>query len=225
MTNTNMRHCFIMRCICMVLVLLISGISLTGFSKDDQLNDSVDKIQERYQLINDLTADFFQKTQVKLIDKEVVKKGKLYLKKGGMLRVEYQSKDNKYYVSDGSTIWVYIPGDVSSLQTYAVSEETVPKEGLSFLLGFGDIKKEFKIKKSDAFKKISKGFVALNLIPIRKGAGYKSLDAMFDSGGVMVQLKVLNDSGNITEYELNNIKINKDLKDNLFTLDPKTITE
>jgi len=193
-------------------------LSFSARAKDASLNGQIAAVQDVYQSIPDIAADFTQQTYVALIDKTVSKKGKFYFKKGGMLRIEYKGVEEKHYVSDGTTLWIYTPGDAASLQTYAVSEDTVPKEALAFLSGFGKLAKEFVVGSSGAFHDIPSGFTAFHLKPRAKKPQYKSLDTLFNQDHLLVKLRILNLSGNVTDYDFNNIKTNVGLKDDFFSL-------
>jgi outer membrane lipoprotein-sorting protein len=199
-----------------LLASLLFAVPVYG--ADAAMQQNVNEVQRVYQSIPDIAADFTQETYVALLDKKVEKKGKFYFKKGGMLRIEYKGDEERHYVSDGTTLWIYTPGDAASLQTYAVSEETVPREALSFMSGFGKLEKEFVISSSSAFKDVPEGFSALHLVPKNKKAQYKSLDTMFNKNHVLVKLKIANLSGNITDYNFSNIKTDVSLKDDFFSL-------
>jgi len=201
-----------------VLLILCFLLPTASFAKESVPQDQIDAIQSTYQSIPGIAADFTQQTYVALIEKTVSKQGKFYFKKGGKLRIEYKGDEERNYVSDGSTLWIYTPGDAASMQTYEISEETVPREALSFLSGFGKLDKEFSIEPSKAFTEIPEGFTALHLKPLRKKAQYKSLDTLFNKDHLLMKLKIHNLSGNVTDYEFTNIKTSVGLKDGFFTL-------
>lgn len=167
---------------------------------------------------NDISAGFEQKTYVELIDKTVTKHGTMRLKKGGRLRIAYEGKDEKTYVSDGSTLWIFIPGDAASLHTYAVNDKSIPKEALSFLTGFGRLRKEFKISGSGAFPNHGPEFIALKLEPRSKSAHYKSLETLFGPDNLLSELIINNVSGNTSHYTFKDIRTNQNPPDDLFTL-------
>lgn len=181
-------------------------------------SEKIRAIESAYSSLSDLTSDFTQTTQIALLDRTVEKRGLFQFKKGGMMRIEYKGKRAKHYVSDGSTLWVYIPGDETSLQTFAVNDRTVPREAMSFMSGFGKLKKEFKVSASDAFKKVPEDATALRLVPRKKGAQYEYLDALFGPDNMLAELIVHNESGNVSYYKFTNFRKNRGLSDNLFTL-------
>ncbi len=178
---------------------------------------AIEAIESAYRSFTDLTADFTQSTEIALVGKTVVKRGLFQFKKGGKLRIEYQGQDAKHYVSDGSTIWTYIPGDDGSLQSYAADDRNIPKEALSFMNGFGKLTKEFRVSASGAFSKKEAG-TALHLIPVKKGTHYESLDALFGADHMLAELVVKNTSGNVTRYSFKNLRKDTGLPDGRFTL-------
>ncbi len=200
------------------LITLFLIVSLPSFAKEGAVQPNTEAIQGVYQSIPDIAADFTQQTYVALIEKTVSKNGKFYFKKGGKLRIEYKDEEERNYVSDGATLWIYTPGDAASMQTYEISEETVPKEALSFLSGFGKLDKEFVVAASKAFTDVPEGFTALHLKPLGKKAQYKSLDTLFNREHLLVKLKIHNLSGNVTDYNFTNIRTGVGLKDNFFSL-------
>lgn len=178
----------------------------------------VDAVEGAYRALQDLTAQFTQTTQVALVDRTVTRNGTFRFKKGGKLRIEYEGKEGKHYVSDGTTLWIYLPGDDASLQTFKVNDETVPKEALSFLSGFGKLTKEFSVASSAAFPDAPAGATALRLTPRSGSRHFESLDALFGPDHLLCELVIRNASGNVSHYRFKDIKTNAGLPDSLFTL-------
>lgn len=203
-----------------IVVIFLCALltSLTAQGKAKQVPDeSIKTIEFTYSTLNDLNANFIQTTKVALLDRTIKKEGTFRFKKGGKLRIEYQGADPKHYVSDGKTIWVYTPGDESTLQKYSVSDETVPKEALSFMNGFVNLEEEFKISPSKAFSEACAGCTALNLVPRSKARHYEYLDALFGTDHIIKELIIKNTSGNVSHYFFSNIRLNTGLSDTLFS--------
>lgn len=200
------------------VLISISFFAATSHAKNEPSVEEIAAIENAYNLCADLSAKFTQTTRVALIDRVVARSGIFKFKKGGKFRIEYQGKDAKHYVSDGTTLWVYIPGDDSSLQTFAVDDESVPKEALSFMNGFGKLKKEFGVSKSAAFKEVKPGETALHLVPKSKKPQFESLDALFGTDHLLSELIINNQSGNTSQYIFSEIKTNKALPDSGFTI-------
>lgn len=198
-------------------LIFISAVFCLAASKSTA-PAGVDAIEEAYYSVADLSSKFTQETKVELIDRTVVKRGTFKFKKGGKIRIEYEGKGGKTYVSDGTTLWIFIPGDEASLQTFAVNDETVPKEALSFMSGFGKLKKEFVISSTAEFEDAPTGTTALHLVPRSKAKHYESLDALFGMDHLVVELIVKNTSGNVSRYKFSDVKTNTNLPDSVFTL-------
>ncbi len=180
--------------------------------------DDVAAVESAYRSFNDLTAKFVQTTEIALVGRTVTKRGVFQFKKGGKLRIEYEGKDGKIYVSDGSTLWTFIPEDDASLQTFAVNDNSVPKEALSFMNGFGKLSQEFELSATNTFKDVPAGSVALHMVPRSKSPQYQYLDALFGPDHLLAELVVKNTSGNVSRYKFSDVKTNSGLPDKIFTL-------
>jgi outer membrane lipoprotein carrier protein len=199
------------------IIVLLSCALFPVVAHAGKLDPQIDAVQTAYRNTADISTDFTQKTFVMVLDKTMIKKGRMYFKKSGKFRIEYAGKGEKQYISDGKTLWVFVPGDDSSLVAYHVNDETVPREALKFLSGFDNLKKDFKIKKSDAFTDLNAGESALYLKPKSRKAHFKALDAKFNNRHLLTELKIHNKSGNITDYNFTNIRTSTGLKNSLFT--------
>lgn len=182
------------------------------------MQGKIDAIESTNAAWNDISADFEQRTDIVILNKTVTKKGTLRLKKGGRLNIAYSGKDEKSYVSDGTTLWIFIPGDSYSLETYAVDDKNIPKEALTFLGGFGKLRKEFSVSESAAFGPHTAGETALHLEPRSKSTHYKSIEALFGPDNIIEELIINNVSGNRSHYVLKNVKTNQNPPDDVFTL-------
>ncbi|MBN1283327.1 MAG: outer membrane lipoprotein carrier protein LolA, partial [Proteobacteria bacterium] len=198
--------------------ILLIGIGICDAKDPVPSGAEIAAIESAYLAVDDLTADFTQETKIELLDRTVLKRGTFRFKKGGKLRIEYADKGGKHYVSDGTTLWTFVPGDDASLDTFSVDERNVPREALSFLGGFGRLTKEFKVSGSAAFKEARPGETALTLVPRRASAQYESLEALFGADRLLRELVVKNVSGNVSRYSFKEIRTNSGLPDRLFTL-------
>lgn len=189
-------------------------ILLTFFSKVLLAADASD-IQSTYQGLNSLYADFTQSTYVKLIEKNITKKGKLYLAKPGKMRIEYNPPHAKHYISDGKKLWI-IDMDLDQTEEFKLDGDVVPQEAMDFLNGFGNIDKLFQIKDWN-YKKKKDGFTYLTLSPKNKDAQYLFLNCEFNKEKILNILEIHNKSGNVSIYQFDKIRINTPLPTDLFS--------
>lgn len=187
-------------------------------AESSPLQGRINAIESTNAAWNDISADFEQRTNIAILNKTITKKGTLRLKKGSKMNIAYSGDNEKSYVSDGTTLWIYIPGDSYSLETYAVDDKNIPREALTFLGGFGKLRKEFNVSESDAFGAHSADKTALHLEPRLKSAHYRSLDALFGPDNIITELIINNMSGNQSHYVLKNVKTNQNPPDGMFTL-------
>lgn len=201
-----------------IIPIILVFILIPTFAFASSLRSDIKKIEKTNSAWNNLSASFTQKTKVALIDRTISKQGKIWLQKGGKLRIKYIGNNEKTYVSDGTTLWIFIPGDKASLETYAVNQKTIPKEALSFLNGFSKLSSLFKVEENTALKKTDKSEIALKLYPKNSKALYKSLDVLFNKNGLTKEVVIENISKNISTYKFSDIKVDAKPKEGFFTL-------
>src|SRR5882672_10569006 len=78
----------------------------------------VNGVERYFKNLNDFSSDFIQISQDQLNRKREAA-GHLYLKRSRMMRWEYKSPDEELFVSDGKTVYFYVPADQQ------VNKETV----------------------------------------------------------------------------------------------------
>jgi outer membrane lipoprotein carrier protein len=181
----------------------------------------VTAVQAAYEKTQDLRMDFSQKTYVALLEEEVQKKGEAQFKKPGKFRIEYQEKRGKTYLCDGKTLWIVRSGD-DQVSKFSASEENIPAEALSFLGGFGKLKDDFAVESVDPKKaqdlKIDKEkFQWLELTPLKKQSQIDWLVVGFDPKDLLARvLFIYTDSGNLSQYNFSNLRINQGLPEESF---------
>ena len=209
-----------------VLFIVISVYFCTSLHASGAIDlaKKITAIENKYRSIEDLSAKFSQNTHIELIDRTIKKKGTFRFKKGGKFRIEYDGANQKYYVCNGKTLWIFIPGDRASFESFLVNDDNIPREATSFFGGYADLKKDFVITKSQAFKHIAKKQTAIHLVPKSRTSHFKSLDTLFNSDNVLTELIVTNKSGNKSQYHFKKIRINQNLGNAIFSMSPGKAT-
>lgn len=181
--------------------------------KTRNIDQIVDEIQTTYQNMDDLSADFTQNTKVILTNKSVNGSGKIYLKKPGMLRIEYTSPEPKNYISDGKKLWI-VNLNENQAEEYALTSKAMSQEALQFLKGLGRLDREFKITEV-------KNNDSLTMIPRSDSAPYSKLECTFGSDNILQKVTIHNKSGNISTYNFSGIVTNSGVDNSIFSLDKK----
>ena len=178
----------------------------------------VNRVQERYGQIWSLIADFTQESTNKMLDQTRRTRGKVYFKKGGLMRWEYATSPRNVWVSDGKTLWFYQPEDKQ-----VFIQRVDPEEGglfLTFLVGEGDVAQDFEIHGiGEEAGETEKGY-RIDLTPKKPHAMMSRLTLMVDRETFQVyQAEVYDAYDNLTRTRFKRIKVNRDLCRDLFTFE------
>lgn len=189
----------VITCIFFISVLFLSN-SLGQANPQELLKN----IQDKFNSINDLSADLAQS-----VNGKINLKGKVFYKKDNHLRFEFE---NNVIVSDGETSWNY-----SKKQNKVIISD-YDSEGnkiLSIRQLIYEYPEECKLSMSEV-----DGIKALELIPQDDTFTFNSIKLFVDSENLIT--KVLIDdpaTGNI-QVNLSDIQINKGLADSYFQFSP-----
>lgn len=183
----------------------------------------IDRLQNTYAQAKTWQANFVQKTHVELLAKNIAKNGDIFIKKPGKIRIDYEGQNQKLYVSNGTKLWVQVKGE-DQVQTYNNVDKVIAAEALTFLSGFGNLKKDFRINLLVAadhgewmMEDTQLSLLALN--PRNRNAIFNQIILGVDKDEASVrEMTLYNKSGNRSHYLFKNIRFNKDLPDELFIL-------
>lgn len=189
------------------------------------------KMQSTYQGATSWKAEFTQTTFVELIDREIKKTGEIVLKKPGRVKILYQEKPSRLYLSNGKRLWKYTEGD-NQVLVYKKVSEVLSLEALTFLEGLGDLNRDFDLRdpagtQDGDFMFKDKKLILLELIPRRSESPIQRILLGIDSKNHLVnEMTLYNESGNRTHYVFKKITLNADLADDLFEFSrPKGVKE
>jgi outer membrane lipoprotein carrier protein len=196
---------------------ILTAAALTIFpalSFAQEAPEIVSKLQEKYESINSIKADFTQEVTSKGMP-AMKSEGKVWLKKPGKMRWEYKKPAKDLIVSDGKTIWLFQP-DLNQ-----VIEKKTPAAASSmatdFLSGIGSVEKEFDVKLSDV-EAINH---VLILTPRQEQPGLSKLILEVDKKDFIVEKTIITDHfGNQTAVTFDGVKLNASMKDSLFRYAP-----
>jgi outer membrane lipoprotein carrier protein len=181
---------------------------------------AVDAIQHRYQSTRDLRANFQQTTRSVAFGEQGPTSeatGVVQFAKPGKMRWSYGEPNPSLLVSDGSLLWIFDPAKREAQRfTLAAGGEYFSGAGVRFLLGEGEILKEFRIALDDC----SGAQWELELIPLR-GATYEKLRIRIDPAtGDLVQTRIVDLLGNVTSVVFTEIEVNRNPEDSVFEFEP-----
>lgn len=191
------------------------GKDPAGPEKAPTAAEVVESIQAFYESTLDFQASFSQVYKNKLYDEEKKSTGKVYLKRPGKMRWEYKKPTEKLFVSDGKTLWVY-EAEPNQVFKQDLASSDLPT-AISFLMGEGDLEKDFTYKLVPNEKAKQKGMIVLELVPVVPSTQYKKLLFMVDDETFEVKRTIVIDqAGNTNSMRFEKVKTNQGIPDKKF---------
>lgn len=127
----------------LILALGLTVSAAQGGATESQSADAiVDRLQKNYDATSDFVADFRQETEVKTLNRKLKASGKLYFKRPGKMLWRYEEPKGQFVLADGENLYFYQPDQNQVIKSPLKNafRSDVP---LSFLLGLGNLKKDF----------------------------------------------------------------------------------
>jgi outer membrane lipoprotein carrier protein len=127
------------------MIIAISQSAATESRSADQI---VDSLQKNYDATVDFVADFRQETEVKTLNRKLKASGKLYFKRPGKMLWRYEEPKGQFVLADGKNLYFYQPEQNQVIKSPLKNafRSDIP---LSFLLGLGNLKKDFNATLKD----------------------------------------------------------------------------
>jgi outer membrane lipoprotein carrier protein len=117
--------------------------SAQSFAMESRSADQiVDNLQKNYDTTVDFVADFRQETEVKTLNRKLKASGKLYFKRPGKMLWRYEEPKGQFVLADGKNLYFYQP-EQNQVITSPLKNAFRSDIPLSFLLGLGNLKKDF----------------------------------------------------------------------------------
>ncbi len=195
-------------------VLIFSHVPTpAALQTQDTLYRLVDRIQARYNAIQSFKAEFTQIYRSGFSEEQ--ESGVLYMKKPGKMRWEYTHPTTKLFIADGKKTYFYVPRDKQvSIAEWNLDSASTP---LLFLLGQGDLKKDFDIAEANKEPKLAGGDTVLILTPKTEQSGFKEvLLEVHRKDADIVRLSVVEHNGNKNDYLLRSFRANLPIPDDKF---------
>jgi outer membrane lipoprotein carrier protein len=177
--------------------------------------------QAFYDGTKDLAAEFQQNYWNPSYGTRTRAKGKLKLKKPGMMVWDYDGKNDADYVADGEDLMM-VEHDTRQVIRTKIEENNEVLAAMKFLFGGQKLIREFEVRyaKDDRVEKYGDGeHHVLELKPKNKNPHYKGLVlVVHHTTGRVDQFVVYNQDGSSNHFTLRNVRTNKGVADGAFTL-------
>lgn len=204
--------------VCFVVALIAAlppqGASLAA--DEAPARDLAAALQKRYERVRDFSADFVHEYQGGALRLTLSERGRVLVKKPGKMRWEYTAPEEKLFVSDGTTMYSYIPGDKQVIVAAVPQGEEAATPTL-FLSGKGDVVRDFTPSMADPRPAAAAGTRALKLVPRTPQRDYDWLILELDPASLAIRGLITTDAqGGRSSFTFSNMKENLALADTLF---------
>lgn len=183
-----------------------------------ELPSLLDGTERRLERMQDLSADFIQIYEDPL-NRMPPEEGHLFLKRPRMMRWEYSVPAEKLFVTDGETVYLYLP-DEQLVNRYSVSDTFDDRIPIMFLLGRSDLQSEFTRFELLGIPPKVPGTRVIRMYP-RRETDVEEVLMEVDPGTFDIRrLRLSYRDGSITEFVFNEIETNSGLDQSLFEFVP-----
>jgi len=193
---------------------------------------AVDNVQKFYAGIDQVTAKFAQNVTNSTFGTTKPSQGTVWLMKPGKMRFDYNEKTGgtvlvkKTFLSNGTTLYM-IEHDNKQVVEKSLQADLMPV-ALSFLLGKGDLKKEFNTQLNPTLDpKLNLAGttdLVIGLTPKQPSAQYKQLVLVVNKTDFHVKQSIIIDSSaNINQFSFYEPDFKTPIPASRFDFDPKSV--
>jgi outer membrane lipoprotein carrier protein len=186
-------------------------------------NQVATSVQNFYDKTKSFKAGFKQRYQVKAYNKRKDSQGSVIFQKPGKMSWRYTNNGNRV-VSDGKLIKVY---EADNKQMYEQSiEKSQYPAALAFLVGGGNLKKSFKLRKLNSKELQFEGGYVLEGTPKEATPAYQKILLYVDGGTYQVRRVLLLDAqGNRNRFDFLTPTVNEKIPAGEFNFKPPPGTQ
>jgi outer membrane lipoprotein carrier protein len=199
-------------------LLFFSGV-VVGQPKEYSVKEITDRMQKKYESIQDASARFTQHVRFGFSKIEQSFAGTLKMKKPNRYRVETEYQT---LVTDGTTVWSFSPVNKQVLiDRYKETPDSFTPE--QFLL---NLPSNYYATLLQSETGSEKSVITLKLVPKDDQSFIKSMKVWVDEGSwVVKKVEMLDVNDTEKTYTIQEIKINTNLRDTTFVFTPPLGTE
>jgi outer membrane lipoprotein carrier protein len=181
---------------------------------DHGLADIVDGVERSFANMKDFSSDFIQIFEDSLNRKQQ-ESGHLYMKRPKMMRWEYNNPEDKLFISDGKTVYFYVPAD-RQVNKEAVKNSFDDRIPLMFLLGQSNLHNEFNRFELLNARPFFEGTKVVRMYPKRKTDLQEIVMEVDPASYFIRRLLLAHSDGSRSEFIFSGIRINTGLRASLF---------
>jgi outer membrane lipoprotein carrier protein len=203
-----------------LLLFVAPGSSPSSAQRDNRppIEELTVALQAKYDAVSNFSADFEHTYSGGVLRTSVVERGTVQIKKPGMMRWRYTWPEEKLFVSDGASLYSYIPADRQVIVGTVPAGDSVSTPAL-FLAGRGRLAQDFVIA-YDGDDGAPPDRWSLGLTPIRDDTDYDRMRLVVDRASLsFTQLRATDFQGAVSTFTFSNLKENENMPDALFAFE------
>ena len=183
------------------------------------LNTLIDGVDKAFASMKDFKARFIQFSK-NPVNQSQQDEGLLYLTRDKKMRVDYQKPEEKHFISNGKTLFTYVPANRQVTQD-VVKDSMVEQFPIMFLLGRSGLRKEFKEVRFLNVKPMFEGDQVLRLTPNRKSQDIERIEIEVNPRTNLIdRMTILNTDKSSTDFAFLEIEINRNIPASTFEFTP-----
>ncbi len=198
-----------------ILSILLVGFAVPGaVAQRSPTAALIDGVERKLERMEDLSADFVHIYEDPL-NRTYREEGHLYLRRPRMMRWEYRTPEEYLYVSDGETVYLYVPAD-EQVNRESVDDSFDDRIPLMFLLGRSELSREFERIELLSLPARVAGARVLRMYPARESDVEELLLEVDPVSFDIRRLRIAHRDGGRTDFLFDGIESNTGLERSLF---------
>jgi outer membrane lipoprotein carrier protein len=215
MPSAHIRHVLV--CLAVWLPAGALCAAPTQTKADTSAEQVARSLQRKYDAVRDFSADFVHAYEGGVLKKRIAERGRVLIKKPGKMRWEYSAPEPKLFVSDGVTLYSYIPQDHQVFVSAVAPDDRVATPAL-FLAGKGNLIRDFAPSLVPPPSGLPAGVLALKLVPTSAQPDYDWLILAVDPASLVIRgLVTVDAQGGRSTFSFTNLQENVGVADRHFT--------
>lgn len=173
------------------------------------------QVQAHYQRLASLKANFRQIYEANSIRQE--ENGSVWLRKPGQMRWEYFQPESKLFLADGKNTYFHVPS-ANQVTVRRLTSDDLHFTPFGFLVGFGDLLRDFQISYDPPGPAATGSERALRLLPRRPMENVSSMALEIDAPTMQIRVLTIHEyTGGTSRFEFSSLVENAPLEPRLFS--------
>lgn len=197
------------------LLLPVSAMLSSIPGRAQNAEDLARLVQLHYHRLTSVKANFRQVYEANSIRQE--ENGAVWLRKPGQMRWEYFQPENKLFLADGKNTYFHIPS-ANQVTVRRLNSEDLHFTPFGFLVGYGDLLRDFEISTADMKPGGPASERALRLLPRQPMENVSAMILEIDIPTFQIRALTIHEyTGGTSRFEFSSLVENAPLESRLFS--------